>query len=145
MKTIKLFISLPMGGRTVEEISKDIEEAEESYRNWYKYRFGEDVQVVMVNKLESGLGPLTSLARSIETMADADVLLFWKGWAGAKGCQVEASVAFVYHDVLNYIPVMTYKEIENNPRAMEGLDHANSENIVHEAQRDSGELRDHKG
>ncbi len=90
----KLFISQPMRGKTNEEIlavrQKAIESAE---RN-----LGEKVEVIdsFFKDAPADANPLFFLGKSIELMADADVVYFAKGWEEARGCRIERICATEY-------------------------------------------------
>ena len=90
----KLFISQPMKGKTDEEIlsvrKKAIESAE---RN-----IGEPVEVIdsFFQNAPHEAKPLWFLGKSLEKMADADVVYFAKGWEDARGCRVENQAALEY-------------------------------------------------
>ena len=93
---MNIFISQPMNGKTMEEIN--------------------DVRVEIISKLEKKLGVsyedmyvvndfdygndmpsrLVMLGRSIEAMADADVIVFAEGFSAANGCVVEHQVVLSY-------------------------------------------------
>lgn len=90
----KLFISQPMKDKSDEEIlatrKKAIESAE---RN-----IGEPVEVIdsFFQNAPHDAKPLWFLGKSLELMADADVVYFAKGWEDARGCRVENQAALEY-------------------------------------------------
>ena len=89
------FISQPMKGLTREEIEKTRKEVEQELQskgytvlNSYfadKWEF-EDIK----NK------PIWFLGKSLEVMAQADLVYFCKGWEGTRGCKIEHEVAVNY-------------------------------------------------
>ena len=90
----KLFISQPMNGKTNEEILAVREKAIESV----KRNFGEEVEVIdsFFQNAPHDAKPLWFLGKSLELMADADVVYFAKGWEDARGCRVENLAAMEY-------------------------------------------------
>lgn len=92
----KLFISQPMAGKTKDEILAIREKAVKSV----KATFNEDVEVID-SFLEDydpdkGCAPLKYLAKSLELLADADVVCFTNGWMNARGCRIEHQCATEY-------------------------------------------------
>lgn len=92
---LKVFISQPMNGRTDEEIkaerNKIIKEIEAEYSN-------EDVQIIdsFFEKAPHDAKPLWFIAKSIELLADADILCVAEGWEKARGCCIEYHCAGSY-------------------------------------------------
>lgn len=91
----KLFISQPMRGKTNEEILAVREKAIESAER----NLGEKVEVIDsffqdVPEVESR--PLWCLGKSLELMADADVVYFAKDWEKYRGCRIENECAIEY-------------------------------------------------
>ena len=90
----KLFISQPMRGKTNEEIlavrAKAIASAE---RN-----LGEQVEVIdsFFRDAPADANPLWYLGKSIELMADADVVYFASDWENYRGCRIENECAIEY-------------------------------------------------
>lgn len=96
MKEIKVFISQPMRGKTKEEILAVREKAIESV----KRNFDGTVKIIdsyfSDYNPEGGSIPLKFLAKSLELLADADVVYFAKGWEEARGCRIENQCAIDY-------------------------------------------------
>lgn len=86
----KVFISQPMGGYTEEEILNK--------RNAIK-KFLEDNNYEVIDSYFSDdeTSPIILLGRSIELLADADIVYFVNGWELSRGCQVEHLVAKSYN------------------------------------------------
>lgn len=92
--SLGLFISIPMQGRTDEDIDREradivaymteiigtCREVPSHFRSEY------------ANKLK----PLECLGMSIELMSHADVVVFAKGWEDARGCRIEHECALQY-------------------------------------------------
>ena len=90
---MKVFISLPMHGRTDEEIKKEMERGVEFLKKFYK-----DEKIELIDTMiDLGYAPrLAYLGRSIQLMVYADLVLFMPGWNEADGCLVEHLTAFRY-------------------------------------------------
>ena len=111
---MNIFISQPMNGKTEEEIN--------------------DVRVEIISKLEKKLGVsyediyvvnafdygtempsrLVMLGRSIEAMAEADVIVFVEGFSAASGCLVEHEVAMSYINTDEFENKRVYFERRGN-------------------------------
>lgn len=114
----RVFLSLPMSGRTDEEIYKQIEEM----KRWIlKSEFFGDEAVIFVHNMdcnpqgfaivddyeEHGIThrnvpaelrrePLLYLGAAIKKIAYCDCVFFGKGWKEARGCLIEREVACRY-------------------------------------------------
>lgn len=90
----KLFISQVMRGKTDEEILKEREIAIKKA----KELLGEEVEVLdtFFTDFKGNPKPLHYLAKSIEFLADADVVYFTKDWDTARGCKIENTCAIEY-------------------------------------------------
>ena len=90
----KLFISQPMRGKSDEDIlaerQKSIKSAEE--------QIGEQVEVIdsFFQEAPVNAKPLWFLGKSLELLADADVVYFAPGWKEARGCRIEHTCAVEY-------------------------------------------------
>ena len=92
---MKVFISQPMNGRTEEEIlnerNKAIEFLKDNNRNIEILdSYFEDYNP------QTGSIPLKYLSKSIEILADADILLCIGDWENARGCRIEHECAKQY-------------------------------------------------
>jgi hypothetical protein len=91
----KLFISQPMRGKTDEEILAVREQAVASAER----ELGEKVEVIDSFFQNTPNNPNTSLwclGRSLQLMADADVVYFAKDWEKYRGCRIENECAIEY-------------------------------------------------
>ena len=90
----KLFISLPMGSKTNEEILAVREKAIASAER----HLGEKVEVIdsFFRGAPAESKPLWFLGQSLELMSAADVVYFAKGWEDARGCRIENTCAIEY-------------------------------------------------
>ena len=91
----KLFISQPMRGKTDEEILAARETAIESA----KRELDEDIEVIDsffrgIPEIENK--PLWCLGKSLQLMAEADVVYFCKDWERYRGCRIENICAVHY-------------------------------------------------
>ena len=90
----RLFISQPMRDRSTTEIMQErfraAQEAEEL--------LGESVEVIASFMLNGPAHktPLWYLGKSLEMMADADIVFFVPGWEEARGCRIEHEAAIQY-------------------------------------------------
>ena len=91
---MKVFISQPMTGRLKEEILNERNEVIEILKSKYGVEvfdsYFEDYDP------QNGSIPIKYLAKSIEVLAEADVLLCVGGWKNSKGCKVEHECAKQY-------------------------------------------------
>ena len=93
----KLFISLPMAGKSEEEIRNKMAE----YKENAEYLMGEELE--LIDSFMEADAPedikdagVWYLGKSIMMMAEADVVYFGRGWRSARGCVVEYEVAYRY-------------------------------------------------
>ena len=96
---MKIFISQPMKGKSVEEIagerSNAISQLTEIYGEFeiIECHFKDidwDSDKTPVNE------PVKFLSRSINLLAEADLVVFLSGWHEARGCRIEESIAHAY-------------------------------------------------
>ena len=92
----KVFISQPMNGKTDKEILEQREIAIAAA----EYFLGEPVEEIKSffedYNPKNGCIPLKYLAKSIDLLADADVVYFAPGWEEARGCKIEHECAEAY-------------------------------------------------
>lgn len=92
---MKVFISQPMRGKTDDEIKEERAAAEGLVRG----KLRGDVEVI--DSFIDG-APKTKhkavyyLGRSIQLLADADMIVCLKGWEDARGCRIEKAIATEY-------------------------------------------------
>lgn len=104
---MKLYISMPMKGKSQERIIVDrniaIAKAIEvlglrpdmSDGNC-EYNGGHIEVIDQIHPDHKNLHPLACLGYSLEKMAEADVVFFAEGWNQARGCQIELQCACSY-------------------------------------------------
>jgi hypothetical protein len=92
---MKVFISQPMNGKTDMEIELEREWAISRIKD--KWPDAEIVDSYFADyKPSTGNVALKYLAKSLELMADADVVWFCSGWERARGCAIENECAISY-------------------------------------------------
>lgn len=94
----KVFISLPMAGRSSEEIEAERDEMLARVAAMYAER-GEEVREVpsyFGPKAAEQMEPLELLGKSIELLSHADLAAFAPGWEDARGCRIEHACAVDY-------------------------------------------------
>lgn len=90
----KVFISQPMNDKNETDI---INERNAAIVEIKKY-CNEPVDVIQSYFPDAEkYHPLVNLGKSIQCMADADVVYFCKGWNEARGCRIEHECAKLYH------------------------------------------------
>lgn len=90
---MKVFISLPMRGRSAETIQNTLNSAKIALREdlkWLDVTFLDCTDKIDSRGKNEGL---EGLGEAIKRMADADVVAFVPGWPLSEGCQVEHDVA----------------------------------------------------
>lgn len=96
-EVIKVFISQPMSGRTVQEIKDERASALAELSHSAKFK---DAILIEINSFnENALNnsdPITELGKCISLMTSADVVVFCDGWGASRGCNVEHEVAVQY-------------------------------------------------
>lgn len=90
----KLFISQPMRGKSNVEIIAEREKAVKSAAE----KLGEPVEVIdsFFKDAPVTAAPLWFLGKSLELLADADIIYFCPGWDTARGCKIEHQCAVEY-------------------------------------------------
>lgn len=94
---MKVFISQPMNGLTDGQILFDRACAIEEVRKTY-----EEAQIEVIDSYFTDYKPegkrkaVKYLAKSLELLADADLVVFVKGWRDARGCRLEQMCAREY-------------------------------------------------
>lgn len=99
---MNVFVSQPMKGKTDAEIITTREKIFMEYQS-------ENPEAILLDSYEwikKGMGtyqltqhpPVAMLAEAIGVLADADVVLFAKGWENHPGCRIEERVA-TYYDI----------------------------------------------
>ena len=92
----KLFISQPMNGKTEEQILFERQNAINKVKDFLV----DDIEIIesYFSDYEpiNGCIPLKYLSKSLELLADADIVYFVEGWSDARGCKIEHECAVEY-------------------------------------------------
>lgn len=94
---MKAMISQPMRGRTDEEIK----ETRDAIKNILILHGIEVIDTVFVFENKNAV---YYLAKSIEAMSEADVVIFTQGWEEARGCIIEHEIAKAYGKTIILLP-----------------------------------------
>jgi hypothetical protein len=98
----RVFVSVPMSGRTPSEVETDIEEAKNVFLNFFALNDGEEhfefVNTFVQDKAPENCmhDPLWYLGNSIKILSTCDIILFARGAMRARGCNVEGHIADEY-------------------------------------------------
>lgn len=87
---MKVFISQPMNGRTNEDIVLERNRIKDELSKYF------DVQILDTLFDFDDRDPLYFLGKSIEVMAEADLVVFSSNWESARGCRIEYRCAMEY-------------------------------------------------
>lgn len=99
--TKKVFVSLPMRDRSIDEIREDMNDILDMIKPGYA-ELGEDVELIDTI-WPDGPGPdildegAWYLGRSIQALSEADLAIFHPGWREARGCIIEHMVCAMYN------------------------------------------------
>ena len=94
----KIMISQPMKGKTNEEIRKEREHLVTNIES-----NGDIVLDTIFDEAPKNVDEaIWLLSKSIEYLAQADVIFFMKGWEKARGCKIEHQVAVEYDKEIIY-------------------------------------------
>ena len=86
MKPLKLFVSMPMNGKTEQEIAEQMQQA---HKDAERITHTPLVLLDTVFDLPEDAKPLDYIGESIKKLAEADVAYFCDGWEQARGCRIE--------------------------------------------------------
>ena len=99
--TKKVFISLPMRNRTLDEIRADMNDI---FKTIKSARFDDNEDVEMINTLwldeptdDIMNDSIWYLGRSIKALAEANVAVFHSRWRESWGCIIEHMVCAMYN------------------------------------------------
>ena len=92
---MRVYISVPMRGRTDAEILNERRKAIEIVKADNPY---EDIKVINNFFMEESRNdnPLWCLGESFKKLSTADSAFFGKGWQDARGCRIEFECAMAY-------------------------------------------------
>jgi hypothetical protein len=94
----KIMISQPMRGKTNEQIKEErkvlVQEFEDN---------GYEVLDTVFDEAPKNVDEaIWFLSKSIEYLAQADIIFFMKGWEKARGCKIEHQIAVEYDKEIIY-------------------------------------------
>ena len=96
-----VFLSQPMNGRDEKKIQADAEKYLQVIKD--KFGFPKVKRVGWITEDCGEHGPLFYLGKSLEAMADADIVAFCPGWDKARGCRIEWEAAVAYGKSIVYL------------------------------------------
>ena len=101
---MKVFISMGMRDKTIEEIRETMNDI----ANILKKRFKEDIEVIDTvvedfENLEIKNEGLYCLGKSIELLSTADLVVFAEDWDSYRGCKIEHRCAEEYGLKIMYV------------------------------------------
>lgn len=96
MRNLKVFISVPMNGRTCEEIAKDIEDAKAYIHEKFDHVCVVEIVDNFITRPEDNKQRLYCLGEAIKKIGECDICYFAPGWEKYRGCQVEYEVCNFY-------------------------------------------------
>lgn len=88
---MKVFISMPMHGKTDEQIKKELTEWQDSFG------FNDSEFTDGFIEGHDDMTPLECLAEAIKRIDKSDAIFFADGWEEAAGCRIEMAVAVNYN------------------------------------------------
>jgi len=114
----KVFVSIPMKGRTDEEIKKEMKMVFDQMYNSEEYEL-----IDTVHRVEGGR--VATFAESIRKLAAADVCCFAPGWEDAGGCLIEKMICDHFD-----VPQEFYKHPEKQIDKMVVMDEYDNQRSV---------------
>ena len=106
----KVFISMPMNGKTDEEIVKEFKSTKKRVLELIDGCQVIDSVFSNFDLDNNANTPIHYLGRSIELLADADIVYFARGWEKARGCLIEYQIAKTYGKTYVEEPKQEQKE-----------------------------------
>lgn len=98
---MNVFISMPMNGKSDEEILIERADAYALIKN--ALPDAELIDTFIDEQLVEKHGGLKYLAKSIEMLDEADAVWMLKGWENARGCKIEHDCAKAYGIPVYYL------------------------------------------
>ena len=87
---MKVFISMPMNGKTEEQIREEMEQIKKDFA------FSDSEFIDSIIPDADKKSDLECIAEAIKLLDTADAAFFAKGWENARGCRVEYAVCCNY-------------------------------------------------
>lgn len=94
---LKVFVSLPMNGRSDLVIKQKMEYLFRLVQERYPEKEFEMIDSFTKDPAIQEKGRVSMLGHSIQLMADADIVIFSKDYRLARGCRIEEQVAIEYN------------------------------------------------
>ncbi|MDR3243557.1 MAG: DUF4406 domain-containing protein [Elusimicrobiota bacterium] len=98
---MKVIISQPMKGKSEQQVREE----RASLVKAIEAKGDTVVDTVFPDVTGKGNIPLKYLAKSLEFIADADVVVFMDGWENARGCKIEHQCCIDYGIKTDYVGV----------------------------------------
>jgi len=114
MEKLKVFVSQPMSGKREKEILEDRSNLIEKLSHFGIYKDSIDIIDTYIKKEppEDSNVRLWYLGKTIELLAQADLVIFAPDWQKARGCRIEHECAKIYHIPIIVVGNEEYLEIE---------------------------------
>lgn len=91
---MNVYISVPMTGRTVKEVEKDIRAAKKDFPfGGRKTKYFSNLDLF---KKGQDVDPILCLSEALQTMSSCDAIYVCPGWKDSKGCRIEIATALIY-------------------------------------------------
>lgn len=127
MDKLKVFISMPMDGKSKSEIDEVFKKESEKVRAFIAekgYEGKKDYDIEIFNgyvELEENANvrnsALNYFGASLQKLAEADVLWMSNGWLNARGCRMERICAVGYDtDILNDTEMVVFWQVRGGRR-----------------------------
>lgn len=100
---VKVFISIPMQGKTDAQILEEIERLKQDAMREVPLHYAEGDSITFIDSFLRDYDPgevnfqaLSYLGKSLQLMAQADTVCFAPAWDRARGCRIEHQAACAY-------------------------------------------------
>lgn len=99
MEERKVFLSMPMNGKTNEQVRAEMEKVQ------WELQPGDVLMDTVAADIPSQCGNegLYCLGKNLGLMSEADLVLFAPGWHLARGCRIEHECAVHYGKPMGYV------------------------------------------
>lgn len=105
-KKLNVFISQPMADKSYEEIIETRKKVAEKVRKYFDTNELNFMSSCFITKDKEIYGvknePLYWLSKSIEVLANSDVIVMSTGWEQSRGCKIEYECARMYDILVIY-------------------------------------------
>ena len=100
---MKIFISQPMSGKSNDRIRQERQKVIEELGLERTLLHVEIIDSIIEEEAPQNTDkPIYYLAKSIELLAQADLIIFMQGWEEARGCRIEHQIAVEYKKDILY-------------------------------------------